>query len=647
MRKFLTSTAILFLLLIFENFSFAAEIPRVDLDDAERYFNNAYVHFMRRDYREAQTYLDQAINSNTYMVDYYLLSALNLSRMGDTEGAMSAIKSYLEVRPMDDSAPRIQKYFDEQDRVLRTVLGTAPVPVGWRFAETTVQTEWNTGYTRPFSIKGLGKISTLGDLVSIPDTFGDKIYIHNGTRSLVGGTFAIGAVLREIEVPSPVVALPVGDGTFRVFTSTGDLYLLKNIDANTNATLTPEDYLELIINLPSFVVSDAEIISENFFAVADPADRNIAFYNLSPSGLRMRTWEPPEEIGDLLFEPVAIEGYADWLAIADRANDRIYLLNAISREFFDIQGVPKPRDLIWTSFGDLFVLTENGEIFDFTIDFGTRTYVNKYNGALRDGMENIWTFFHSTYGDINWMDIGASRIFKAIMIPSREDVPGFLSIYNPVMATNTENNESFVLDATLITPFTNYSHNTRVIAQSIWNERNMRCNVAWLRPKNFDALLIHAPMPRNQAFPLNVRPAQVSSSLDIHTVLSSFWLLHKDTLTNVIIDASLQINPEDLLMLLKFCVQNGLELDIYARDVPALGLKRASAFTGGKTIYSLANTINLPVKMTHLQIQIPLPIELSSSGYPGRSMLAMYLDAGLIQSRSWIPLYPDMFESNK
>ena len=54
----------------------AAEIPRVNLDEAERYFNNACVHFMRRDYREAQMYLDQAIHANTYMVDYYLLSAV-------------------------------------------------------------------------------------------------------------------------------------------------------------------------------------------------------------------------------------------------------------------------------------------------------------------------------------------------------------------------------------------------------------------------------------------------------------------------------------------------------------------------------------------------------------------------------------------
>ena len=102
-----------------------------------------------------------------------------------------------------------------------------------------------------------------------------------------------------------------------------------------------------------------------------------------------------------------------------------------------------------------------------------------------------------------------------------------------------------------------------------------------------------------------------------------------------------------MLVLLKFCVLNGLELDIYARDVPSLGLVRASAFTGGKTVYSLGDSLELPVQRTHMRIQIPLPEELSSSGYPGRSMLAVYLDAGLIQSRSWIPLYPDMFGAVK
>lgn len=194
-----------------------------------------------------------------------------------------------------------------------------------------------------------------------------------------------------------------------------------------------------------------------------------------------------------------------------------------------------------------------------------------------------------------------------------------------------------------MSPFIHYSHNTRIIAQSVWNQRNMRCNVIWQRPQNFDALLLHAPVPRGHIFPLNVRPALVSNPSDIHSIIPAFWLLHKDTLTNIIIDASIALNFNELLSLLQFCILNGLELDIWARDIPSLGLTRASAFTGGRIIYSMENAIDLPIQRTHMQIQIPLPEELSSSGYPGRSMLAVYLDAGLIQSRAWIPLWPDMF----
>ncbi|MBQ3399103.1 MAG: hypothetical protein IJG51_09460, partial [Synergistaceae bacterium] len=105
MRKFLTALLLLTLAVPAKS----AEVPRADIDEAERYFNNAYIHFMRRDYRDAQVYLDQAIRQNTYMVDYYLLAALNLNRMGYTDEAMTSLNGYLEVRPLDVSAPRIKR----------------------------------------------------------------------------------------------------------------------------------------------------------------------------------------------------------------------------------------------------------------------------------------------------------------------------------------------------------------------------------------------------------------------------------------------------------------------------------------------------------------------------------------------------------
>ena len=627
MRKFFALIAV-----FIASASYAAELQRANLDEAERYFNNAYIHFMRRDYREAQMYLDQAINMNTYLIDYYIMSALNLNRMGDTEGAVSALQSYVEVRPRDNSAPYIQRSFDEQNAVLRTVLGTAPIPVNWRYAESNVQTEWNTGYTRPFSIKGLGKVKALGEIVSIPDQFGNKLYLRQGSRNVISGAFSWAGSLQVIDVPQPVIAIPLGDGRLYIFTYNGDMYSLQNNESEP----------EFIASLPSLVVADAEVITQNLFAVADPADRNVAFYYNSDNGLLVRRWTPPLGAGDLLFEPVAVESYADWLATADRANNRVYIVNIITQEYFTINSVPDPRDLLWSSTGELFVLSEQGSIYDFLIDFGTRSYANRNADTLYHGMDNIWSFFKSPEGDISWIDIGASRIYKTIMMPSREDVPGFLSIYNPVTAM-IQNNESFILEATFMSPYINYSHNTRVIAQSVWNEHNMRCSVSWARARNFDGLLIHAPMPRNTAFPINVRPAQIARGSDLPQALSSFWLLHKDTLTNIIVDASISMTQDDLLMLLKFCVFNGLELDIYARDVPSLALVRASAFTGGKTIYSLGDTIDIPVQRTHMNIAIPLPEELSSSGYPGRAMLAVYLDAGLVQSRAWMPMWPDMF----
>ena len=636
MRKILLA---LVMFICFIKPSYSAEIPRANLDESERYFNNAYVHFMRRDYRDAQVYLDQAIQQNTYLVDYYLMSALNLARSGETTAALSSLRSYLEVRPMDSSAPRIARIFEEQDNVLRAVLGTTPIPVSWRYAETTVQTEWNTGQTRPFSIKGLGKIRALGEVVTVPDQFGDKLYIRQGSRNLVSGAFSWSGILHEVDVPSPVIAVPLGDGTFTIFSSNGDVYELRNLGEDTSKITSP-DY---VMTLPSLVVSDAEIITANLFAVSDPAERCVAFYYNGNNGLMVRKWSPPLGAGDLLFEPIAVESYADWLAVADRANDRIYIVNIINHEYFDIKGVPLPRDILWSATGELFVLTENGNIYDFMIDFGTRSYANRNSGPLYENMSNIWSLFHSPEGDISWLEIGASKIYKTIMMPSREDVPGFLSVYNPVTATDVENNESFILDGTFMSPYMNYAHRAKIIAQTVWNERTMRANVIWQRPGRLDALLLHAPLPRGNVFPLNVRPAQVRSGSDIRNVLPAYWLLHKDTLTNVVIDASISMTLEDMLMLLKFCVMNGLELDIYARDVPSLGLTRASYFTGGKTLYALGNTLELPVQRTHMQIQIPLPVELSSSGYPGRSMLAVYLDAGLIQSRAWLPLWPDMF----
>ena len=595
-----------------------AELPRARLDESERHFNRAYSYFMDRDYWNALDYLDRALRANTYLVDYYLLSGLTLQRAGDGEKARSALSSYLEVRPMDVTAPRIAANLVEQDRALRMILGPRPLPARWQFSHPDIQTEWQVGVTRPFNVRGLGKVKMLGRTLCLSDTLGSQVYLMSrGERAF-----------RVLPVDSPAVTLPMGDGTFYVFSVSGDVHTFTNL---SEAPVS----LDVAGRIPS-VINDAEWISAAEFAVADPVERCITFYDrvtLAP----LSRWTPPER--EMLFEPVAVEQYADWLAVADRGNGRVYVLNAANRRDFFSVDVPMARDLLWSPLGELFVLTEKGEIFCVVVDFSERKM--ERTEPLQSGLQDIWALFSSREGNLYCLDVGASRLVKAVMLPSHAVNRSFLSIYRPTLAMEA-NRESFLLDATLVSPFATYSQGASVVVHSIWNERSIRSMAYWQEAPAFDGLLLHRTLPAAGATPPSLRSAVVERGADVSVILPPLWFLHRGTLTNIIVDASIPFTVEELLMLMRFCLMNGLELDVWARDIPSLALTRASAFTGGKTVFSLSSAPELTAPRTRLQIQIPLPQELSSSGYPGRSMLAVYLDIGLIQTRAWIPLWPDM-----
>ena len=120
----------------------AASFPRAQLDESERYFTRAYTYFLERDYWNAMDYLDRALRMNTYLVDYYLLNGLALQRTGDSAGARASLSSYLEVRPLDETVPRIARNLVEQDRLLRSILGTRPLSVQWKLSAPDLQEEW-------------------------------------------------------------------------------------------------------------------------------------------------------------------------------------------------------------------------------------------------------------------------------------------------------------------------------------------------------------------------------------------------------------------------------------------------------------------------------------------------------------------------
>jgi hypothetical protein len=159
-------------------------------------------------------------------------------------------------------------------------------------------------------------------------------------------------------------------------------------------------------------------------------------------------------------------------------------------------------------------------------------------------------------------------------------------------------------------------------------------------------VLFHHPLPPGLVSPA-IRNILTERGVDVRIALPSIWNVRERerSLTNLILDSTVNVTQEDLNVVALFCLNNGLALDIWARSVPALELVRAAALTGGKVIFSLLNPPDRTPPQSGMQIHIPLPQELSSSGYPGRSMLSLFLDVGLMHTRDWLPLWPDMLEN--
>jgi hypothetical protein len=606
---------------------FAAELPRAQLDESERHYTTAYQLFLDRAYWGALDYLERALRANTYLVDYYLLKGLTMGRLGDYGAGREALTYYMEVRPMDISASRILSNIIGQQRDMRRAAGTSALSARWRFARPDIQTEFGLGIFRPYNIKGLGKVDAWGSTISLSDTLGSHVYFQS--RSMRG--------VQRLDIEKPAVTLPMGDSSFYVLTTSGDVFSFTAF--TDDPTLLSPDKRGAVDS----TVVDAAVLSSREFATADPVAREVVFYSFATFA-RGGAWAPPEDeaSGAPFFEPVALAAYGPWLAVADRGGDRVFFLNVVGgREFFSVS-VPRPRDVVWSVVGELFVIGEGGDLYRLPVDFRSRRV--EAADVMLTGMENGWALFSSPAGDVYCMDIGASTLWRGEPVPDADTSSGFLSVFRPRIERR-QSRESFVLEAALASPFVSYSKSANKVVHVVWNNKTIPSFAEWrshAEQKTFP-LLFHRPAPVGTISPA-LRNLIVESGADIQIALPSVWNSQRDGLTHILIDSTLLFSQDELDALAFFCLNNGVELDVWARSVPTVEMVRTSALTGGKVIPSLTNVPDLEPPDNRLEIRVPLPRDLSSSGYPSRSMLTVYLDVGLMHTRDWIPLWPDLLD---
>ena len=599
------------ILVILVSPSSADLLPAADREGSERFFSVAYEHFTAREYASALKNLDRSLALNTYFVDYYLMRALLLNRLGMGEEAVKSIKYYLEVRPKDSAAPRILERFLNEDLLIRGFLSGEPFGSRIVSSRKDIKRILSIGPMRTLGVLGLGKVSSISDGIFIADTLGGKIeYRLPGEE-----------VFRTLKIEAPVTALPVGDKSFYAVTEKGEFFMLQDDEAE------PE-LLGTIRSKPS----DAALLSNRQIAVVSAVDRTVYIYSL-PELEPLKRLEPAE--GKRLFEPVGLAAYGGWLAVADRGNDEVEVRSLFDDDIRFTIGVAEPRDLAWSSFGDLFILSETGEVSRARISFSKRTATDM-DVVLSDA-QNAWSLF--TWQDrVFCLDISASRVWE--MFPSPvDDGLAFLSLSSPTISRE-ENNECFILDGYLCGPFMTYLSNNSSTLSSVWNERLLGGVYSPSAGDHPGATLFFKTADEEDQEYQGRRGAATGS--DLLNTLADEWDARSGQVANIVLSASTPFTYEEACRLAGFGLRNRVRIFIYADAIPSVELLRVSALTNGSVLFTTRGVWGPFPPYSSGKVRIVLPTDDSSSGFPSKSTLSVYLDVGIIPAKDWIPLWPDL-----
>ena len=148
----------------------------------------------------------------------------------------------------------------------------------------------------------------------------------------------------RLEVANPVVVLPLVPSESLLLQKNGEVRSIK-FDFTSNK-ITSREEARLQVN-----VSDAALIDSTLMVVADRTGQSIRFYGL-PSMGETAEWRPTDsDTTEKLFEPVAIATYGPFIAVADRGNNRVFVLDSYTLSTRDVFDVELPRDVEWGNHG--------------------------------------------------------------------------------------------------------------------------------------------------------------------------------------------------------------------------------------------------------------------------------------------------------
>lgn len=581
--------------------------PPANRIGAQRYLFQAYDMYVKNRFPEALTYLDRAIEENTYLIDYYLMRALVLRRIGDFSKARKEMSHYLEVRPGDPIPRRIEENLEALELFAEgALMGTLPrenyvverVPLKSLFGLTPMMRK---------NMAGAGKIAIFGKNLFLPDTLGDQLYMLDLENPYSGKAF---------NTDAPVRVLAFREGKILLCSQKGEL---RHVDVETREET-------LLGSLGDVFLKDAAFLSNSLLACADWGGRRL-FCVSYPELVPLWEWVPSENPVD--FAPRGLDVCGNLLALADGEGNRILLFDALQGTLLEEYSLSSPLDVGWTAWGSLGALDEKGRAFLLDPSGEFRSFAT---------LPGAWSFTRKDMGLVFSHVSGETLWFASMRLPGEFDISLSWLQFPEYSVTGGAGVARF--QAGLCYPVAHlFPQNSPLFSQSyvvaVWMNSGLEGRVEGeVSQKRYSLAVGENPLPEWKGLSLGVAPGAFFEGL------AQVAQREKGLPGRILLDPRTQLSLEDQKRLFGYALFNGIPLSLLDSELPPpASLARLCRLTGGDQGVPLAQEPPVAEPLFYT-IAFSLPSDIYPSGYPSRSFFSLFLESSYYSFLDWIPFWP-------
>jgi hypothetical protein len=608
---------------------YAADVspPRVDREAAEEEFLKGYEFFLANRLWNGLDSVQRAQEENIYFIDAYFLKSLIMRRLGRYPEAIAAMSSYTEVRRDDFRGEMILDSMRREWEIISETSNSGGTGINLSFRGYTINSFLGVPRTDLASFAGmlgLGKLNAYGNDVLLCDTMGDKLWVfsRDGKHPAMNDKF-----------DGPVVAVPTSPSEAVVLLKSGDVLNLR-IDVKSR-TVSREPVGSIGAN-----VADAVMVDSTLMAVADRTGQAVRFYR-APSLESLAVWRPSDsEETDKLFEPAALAIFGPFLAVADRGNNRVFVLDAFTLSVLDRFEVDLPRDLEWGLEGELYVLSENGVLYSkFPLAAASPDVT-----MVAANMRNAWSIAWSGTGPI-MTDIVGRWWWSGRIAPGGVDALGTIGLRDPWIA-ESEGTETLMLRGLVSSVYHDF------ISGKIPNT-----NVVWRNEVRPSRVIQTATIDGGEArFYATSRPlgslspevTEVDSLNDVMDDIARISMSGGEIPKVLILDTRIAENDDQLSIFLGFLLHQGVRLDLWILNRPPSALmNRISRMTRGYSYFTAEPGVVPLNENIEWILSLPLPNDTSTFGYPSEITLSLFSNIDVVSFTDWLPIWPSLMERRR